>query len=174
MSTVFGILSCVLLAITVAFPPSADGSVLSLVRLSLLALGAITAVLYLVIQYGWIERSLMRAKVIGNLSHKLRLALFIIGGVLAIAALPLLLFRNELAAGGTDKAKLISIFLLMFEFGSMAHVVAGISLTDFGSMPINLTRLETLSKTSYVASTGVIPWYNSFEGVSRDSACTSS
>lgn len=51
-----------------------------------------------------------------------------------------------------DSAMAVGVLLLFSEAGSALLAMAALCLTDFGSLCINISKLERLQKTTYMAS----------------------
>lgn len=155
LSLPFGVSSCVLFIAVVTIPPSFDLSALFILRMGALSLGIVCLAMYLIIQCGWIERHMVKTEVIAASSHKLRKVLLILGGTMAFIAFPLVVIRKEISSATgehSSSALVVGVLLLFLEFGSASLVMAAVCLTDFGSMGVNLSKLQKLQKTTYMAS----------------------
>ncbi|GMH44136.1 hypothetical protein BSKO_12070 [Bryopsis sp. KO-2023] len=161
VSAYFGVSFCILLAASSAVPPADPGSAIVPVRLAITVCLVASIVMYLVIQHGWIERVLVKEKVIRAVSHNLRFLLLLVAGIAEIALIPvtavkIYMFDSE----GSSGAAIIGTLHLVLEFSAILHLTAAVGLTDFGSVSVNLTKLEKLQSITYNGSVGVISQKN--------------
>lgn len=159
VSAFFGISSCLLFMAVIAIPSLNDSPILAFVRLGLLLLAVTALVMYALIQCAWIERVLIREEIIRRTSHRIRFVALLMGALLAAAAFPLLLIRKDMTTETTDnfhQSLAVGALLLAFECGSLLHCLAAIGLTDFASMSVNQSKLESLAKTTYLASASIV------------------